>query len=282
MASYAYTLDTAKKMLESAGVPDADVDAWLLFEDTFEMNRSQYFMKCNDEADTDKLNIYQERLDRRSKREPLQYIIGSTCFMGYDFKVTPAVLIPRYDTEILVEETLKLIKVGDRVLDMCTGSGCIIESIALMASISEGIGADISKDAVEIASYNAKDHALNNVKIIESDLFENIDGEFEVIVSNPPYIRSDDIPDLMKEVKDCEPILALDGSVDGLKFYRSITKHSISYLKDGGYLIYEIGYDQAKDVVQILKENGYTDTKVIKDLAGLDRVVYGRKQCLTN
>lgn len=282
MTSYAKTLDEAKNMLKKAGVPDADVDAWLLFEDSFEMNRSQYFLKCNEETDEGALSLYMERLRRRCNREPLQYITGSACFMGYDFRVTPDVLIPRYDTEVLVEEVLKTVRPGDRVLDMCTGSGCIIESIALMSAISEGIGADISKAAVAVASDNAKRHDLNNVKIIESDLFNNITGEFDVIVSNPPYIRSDDIPELMREVKDCEPVLALDGSADGLKFYRLITEHSVSFLKEGGSLIYEIGFDQAKDVVQILKENGYTDTKVIKDLAGLDRVVYGRKQCLTN
>ena len=187
------------------------------------------------------------------------------------------VLIPRQDTETLVEEALKVVKPGMKVLDMCTGSGCVLISILKNVHGTGGYGYDISKQAINVAKENAK---LNDVPAIfeRSNLIEDVaDETFDVIVSNPPYIRSDEIPFLMPEVSEFEPHEALDGKEDGLFFYRKIIQESPDYLTDGGYLLFEIGYDQGWAVLSMMKEAGFEDVCVIKDLARNDRVVCGHK-----
>ena len=159
---------------------------------------------------------------------------------------------------------------------MCTGSGCIICAIAKNSNISHGTGADLSEGAVRVAKDNVMYNDIDNVDIIKSDLFDNVREEYNVIVSNPPYIRPEVIAELDSEVKDREPYMALCGHEDGLYFYKEITKKAKSYLKSGGILLYEIGCDQAADVVQIMRQNDYKEIEVIKDLAGLDRIVKGR------
>ena len=198
--------------------------------------------------------------------------------MGLTFKVNEHVLIPRQDTETLVEEAMGKVKSGDQVLDMCTGSGCVLISILKNVHGTGGYGYDISKQAINVAKENAK---LNDVPAIfeRSNLFEYVaDETFDVIVSNPPYIRSDEIPFLMPEVSEFEPHEALDGKEDGLCFYRKIIQESPDYLTDGGYLLFEIGYDQGAAVKELLDAHGFQDTKVIKDLPGKDRVVCGTWQ----
>ncbi|MBE5906920.1 MAG: peptide chain release factor N(5)-glutamine methyltransferase, partial [Lachnospiraceae bacterium] len=186
------------------------------------------------------------------------------------------VLIPRYDTECLVEAVLPLLKEGDRVLDMCTGSGCIIVSLAKLGPEIDAVGVDISQGALEVAKENAW-RLESDVKFLHSDLFQEVTGVYQLIVSNPPYIRSAQVDRLELEVMGHEPRTALDGLEDGLHFYRLIIKEATHYLASGGYLCFEIGCDQAEDVTKLLAEAGYCDRVVKKDLAGRDRVVIARK-----
>ena len=222
----------------------------------------------------DLLKEYELAVKKRAEHIPLQYIVGETEFMGLKFKVNSNVLIPRQDTETLVEEALKKVKPGMKVLDMCTGSGCIIISILHNVEGVKGYAVDISKQAVNVAKENAK---LNEVPVLfeRSDLFEMVTEKFDVIVSNPPYIPTDVIPQLMPEVQVFEPVEALDGKEDGLYFYRKIVEQSRDYLNPGGYLMFEIGYDQGKDVSEMMTDAGFSDVCVKKDLAGNDRVVTG-------
>ena len=268
-------LDDAVKKLENAGIYEAKHDAWALFEASFNMSRTDYYMNDERDADARMNELYAERIERRAKHEPLQYILGNTCFMGLDFTVTPAVLIPRFDTEVLVDEALRIIPEGSTVLDMCTGSGCMAISIALLGK-NNVTGVDISDDALHVAEINrVRLKATECVDFIKSDMFEAVNGTYDYILSNPPYIRSSDIDELADEVKNMEPRLALDGTEDGLFFYRILASESGRFLNKGGALIMEIGYDQAEDVSRLLEENKFADIRVIKDLAGFDRVVCG-------
>jgi release factor glutamine methyltransferase len=217
---------------------------------------------------------------RLLRDEPLAYVLGEWEFYGLKLYVNEHVLIPRQDTEILVEEVLKELHDGMEVLDMCTGSGCILISLLRYSNRCKGVGVDISEEALQVAQSNAGNLLKSclddcSINFVQSDLFENVTGKYEFIVSNPPYIRSDVIPTLMPEVKDHEPMQALDGTADGLYFYRRITGEGREYLKKGGMLYFEIGYDQAADVSNIMAEAGFAEIKVVKDFAGLDRVVYG-------
>ena len=218
---------------------------------------------------------YELVLRKRAEHVPLQYITGEQEFMGLPFRVNPSVLIPRQDTETLVEEALKVVKSGMKVLDLCTGSGCILISILSKVSNVEGHGVDISKQALIVAKENAK---LNDVAVTfeKSDLFEAVDDTFDVIVSNPPYIPTEDIVTLMPEVAHFEPMQALDGKEDGLYFYRKIIKECKQYLNTNGVILFEIGHNQANDVTQMLQEAGFQEIRVVKDLAGNDRVVIGK------
>ena len=263
--------------LTDAGIENANADAWFLMEAVCSITRNFYYMHAQDEMPDAQEKCYRDYIRKRCSHIPLQYLTGEQEFMGLNFKVTPDVLIPRQDTEVLVEEALKYVKDGYRVLDMCTGSGCIAISLKSFAPKAQVIAADISRAALLVAEENAgRNH--QQIQFINSDLFEQITGEFDVIVSNPPYIPSEVISTLMPEVRDHEPVLALDGTEDGLYFYKLITENSISYLKEGGMLLYEIGYDQGKAVSGLMKDHGYEDIRIIKDLAGLERVVCGRRK----
>ena len=263
-------------LLQEAGVMDAKIDAWLLLEMVAKIDRSFYFTHINEEVESEVLTEYERVLEKRAEHVPLQYITGEQEFMGMTFKVNSNVLIPRQDTETLVEETLKVIEPQMEVLDMCTGSGCILLSILKNAPTVRGTGSDISKQALLVAKENAKLHDLD-ADWVRGNLFDNVSGSFDVIVSNPPYIAQAEIPALMPEVAQFEPIEALDGGPDGLDYYRMITEEAPAYLKENGYLIFEIGYDQGEAVCQLMKEAGFQDVAVMKDLAGNDRVVKGHK-----
>lgn len=269
-------LDWAGNKLTEAGITEVKNDAFVLWQEVFGLNRTGYLINADNNADSNLIPKFQMLINLRCTRMPLQYITGKAYFMGLEFKVTPDVLIPRYDTEILVLNALDSITENSRVLDMCTGSGCIGISIAAKKKCMV-TAVDVSKAALEIAAHNA---TSNNVcvEFIESDMFQNVQGEYDVIVSNPPYIPSLDILTLMPEVLEHEPKLALDGSGDGLHFYRILAENSKDYLAADGMLIMEIGYNQAEDVSALLANNNFTDIRVIKDLAGLDRVVCGRRQ----
>lgn len=263
-----------EKRLEEAGVPEARLNAWLLLEYASGCTRSRYYAYPEELLEEETEREFRGLLEQRCRRVPLQYITGVQEFMGHSFLVNDQVLIPRQDTEILVEEALKYLKPGMRFLDLCTGSGCILLSLLLSCPEALGIGSDISRGALQTAEKN-RDRLAPGAVLVESDLFDGIEGVFDMIVSNPPYIRTEELPDLMEEVRLYEPVSALDGHEDGLYFYRRIAGESPSYLKPGGRLYLEIGYDQGVTVPQLLKEQGFCEIEVKKDLAGLDRVVKG-------
>lgn len=265
--------------LSEVGLETAKNDAWYLFEYVFEMKRAEFILYGDRAADAEKAFKFFDFIKIRATRKPLQYITRHQEFMGFDFEVNESVLIPRQDTEVLVEKSLEIINKfyssHVQVLDMCTGSGCIAVSISKLAPKAKLSAADISGKVLELAKKNAAKHEAK-CDFIQSNLFNNIEGKFDVIISNPPYIRTDVIDKLMEEVKGFEPITALDGGSSGLEFYRTITQESVNFLNKDGFLLYEIGYDQAEDVVEILKSFNYREIEVFKDLAGLDRVVKAR------
>ena len=261
--------------LEAAGVPDARLDAMLLLEWSTGIQRSHILAYPEEELDEASEKRFFEAVGRRKRREPLQYITGSQEFMGLDFMVDARVLIPRQDTETLVCEALSFLSPGMEVLDLCTGSGCIILSLCAKCAGIQGTGSDFSENALEVARGNSGrlDIAAD---FVLSDLFDKIEGRYDVIVSNPPYIESGGIPSLMDEVRLYEPLSALDGHQDGLYFYRRIAKEAPSFLKDDGRIFLEIGCGQGADVSGMLREAGFEDIKVVRDLCGHDRVVEGR------
>ena len=263
-----------KDRLTEAKIPEAELDARLLLEEVCGTDRNDLLVHGDKEVPPEQCDRYVEYIQRRQKREPLQQITGYQEFMGLRFKVTPDVLIPRQDTETLVEEVMRYLHDGMHLLDMCTGSGCILLSLLKYSNDCEGTGCDISEKALKVAEENAKELSLN-ASFVQSNLFENISGKYEFIVSNPPYIPTGVIPTLMEEVRDHEPVSALDGREDGLYFYREIVEKAGEYLYPGGMLFFEIGYDQAEKVSSLMREAGYQEVTVCKDLAGLDRVVYG-------
>lgn len=288
--TYRELLEEAKTVLMEASIEEWSNDAWLLFENIFSMSRTDYLFKQREAVSEDKLpdaEMFQSYIKRRAEHEPLQYITGAQNFMGYDFKVTPDVLIPRFDTEILVEQVLKHIKKTDKgqsikMLDMCTGSGCIAVSTGLLAREAgydiRVTGVDISEGALSVAEENAQRLGLKDIELLKSDLFSDVPVEkYDIIVSNPPYIQSEVIDSLSEEVRLHEPRLALDGMADGLYFYRRIAEESYDRLSTGGMIFFEIGYDQGEQVKNLLEQKGFNDICIIKDLAMLDRVVTARK-----
>lgn len=295
----------AKRRLEESGIEEASLDAWLLLEHVTGISRASYYADPDREMSPDEWRRYSELVGRRAERVPLQHITGTQEFMGLVFEVNEHVLIPRQDTEILVEQALAFIGSGKvpaaensrtRILDMCTGSGCILLSVMHWAEsyrqkalrragdtarggekqdiIIEGTGADISPKALAVAEKNARRLGIS-AGFVESDLFGAVRGKYGMILSNPPYIRSDEIKDLQEEVKLHDPVIALDGREDGLYYYRRIVRESRSYLEEGGVLLFEIGCDQAEAVSGLMSGAGFSEITVKKDLAGLDRVVSG-------
>lgn len=226
------------------------------------------------------LVAFRQAVIRRSRREPLQYIIGQWDFWSLEFAVSPNVLIPRQETEHLVEFTLKIAKSADWILDLCTGCGNIAISLAKEMPSASFWATDITPEALKIAVRNAKTHhVLDRICFLMGDLFAPIKKQkvrFDIILCNPPYIPTQKIDKLQPEVKDFEPRLALDGGADGLNFYRRLVPEAIGFLKPSGYLIMEIGSDQAQAVQGMLYHQGYQDVEIIKDYAGLDRVIAGK------
>lgn len=264
-----------KDLLNKAKIEEYETDAWLLLERAADCTRNDLYLRGNEPLTEEQETLYKEYLERRSRRIPVQHILGVQCFCGLDFIVTPDVLCPRQDTEVLIEEAIRRIRPGSSILDMCTGSGCIILTLLHLVKDCTGTAADLSEKALAVAMQNAK-KLEKDCTFIQSDLFENIEGRYDVIVSNPPYIATKEIEALEPEVRIHEPMMALDGREDGLFFYRKIVSASVDYLNPDGWLMFEIGYDQGQAVSAMMKSAGYSDVKVIKDLAGLDRVVIGK------
>ncbi len=283
---YSELVKQGQRKLFKAGIMDSDLDAWILVEKICNISRTEYFVKMHDEVPEEMVEQYFAAIDKRITHYPIQYIIGEWSFMGLPFKVNENVLVPRQDTEVLVEKAMRIIreempdpdKKEIRILDMCTGSGCIGISLAKNFQNVFVVGADISKGALEIAKENAELNGVNNIEFIESDLYSKVQGKFDILISNPPYIKSADIEELMSEVKDYEPRIALDGSEDGLEFYRRIIEKGKEFIKEDGYILFEIGYDQREQVKELLREKGYSDIEALKDFAGNDRVVLGKRR----
>ncbi len=273
--TYAQALKEGTAFLKGSGILEAETDAWLLLSFVCGIDRTAYYLKMREEMPDSQRLSYEASLKERARRVPLQHITGEQEFMGLRFLVSRDVLIPRQDTEILVEEAIKRIAPGMDVLDLCTGSGCIAVSLKKSVPGISIKASDKSGRALRMAQKNAE---LNqaDVAFVESDLFRAITGPFDMIVSNPPYIPTGEILRLMPEVRDHEPVLALDGSEDGLSFYRNMIRDARGYLRKGGFLLLEIGSEQGKDVSALLCGHGYRETAIIKDLAGLDRVAVGR------
>lgn len=273
MNTYASALRYGKKYLADRQIENSGGDAWYLMEYVWGIDRNYYFLHSDDIIEQKDEERYRDLLQKRGSHIPLQHLTGTCDFMGLTFQVNDQVLIPRQDTETLVESALSRLKEGDRALDLCTGSGCIILSLEKLGPGIRGLGADISAAALAVAKRNRDSLGLESDFCI-SDLFEGIEGVFDMIVSNPPYIASGKIPGLMEEVRGFEPLLALDGGADGLDFYRRIIKDARDFLKPGGWLGLEIGYDQREAVEELLRRQGFIKTETLQDLAGLDRTVW--------
>lgn len=275
-------LKMGTERLENAGIADAAIDARLLLEWVTDVSITEYALHPLKSMTEQQEAAYMKGIAERERRIPLQHITGEQEFMGLTFRVNPEVLIPRQDTELLAEEALKRIAPGMHILDMCTGSGCIIISLERLArrnkiadETNEFTGSDVSPAAIRTAAENGRLHQAQ-VSFVESDLFAGLQDSYDMIVSNPPYIRSDLIGQLQDEVRYHDPVLALDGKEDGLYFYRKIICQAKGHLKSGGWLLFEIGYDQRQAVADLLEEAGYSEISALKDLTGLDRVVIGR------
>ena len=261
--------------LKEAEIGEAQLDARLLLEEVCGTDHNTLLCHGDREVSEKEEEQYRKTIEQRAQHVPLQHILGYQDFMGLRFHVNEHVLIPRQDTEILVEEAMRYLHDGMRILDLCTGSGCILLSLLHYSNDCEGTGVDISKEALQVAALNAE---LLGIKadFLKSDLYEKVTGKFDLLVSNPPYIERKVIPTLMEEVREYDPSIALDGGEDGLDFYRRIIGGAQDYLKRGGQILMEIGSGQAQAVSELLREAGFKEIDVCRDFAGLDRVVSGR------
>lgn len=285
-------LTEGSRALKQAGDPDGDHDARQLLMAAFHLDMVHFLLnRMQDLEDSDYnrscIELYRSMIEKRRRRCPLQQILGSQEFMGLEFYVNQHVLIPRQDTETLVELVLEQQKNQEiRLLDLCTGSGCIAVSLAVKGGYRQVMAADISEEALKVAQRNWERLRPENqeMKFFQGDLFDALEKDtetFDVITANPPYIPTEVIRGLEPEVRDHEPMLALDGTADGLHFYRRIANEAGRWLRPGGRIYLEIGYDQGAAVSGLLAEAGFTEIQVVKDLPGKDRVVaavYGSRR----
>ena len=290
MTSLEALLKEGTKVLEEKKIQEARLDAWLLLEYVTGVSRALYFADPKKAVEEEKAEEYRKLIVLRAGHIPLQHITHQAYFMGFEFYVDENVLVPRQDTETLVEKALEILENQEkpRILDMCTGSGCILLSFLMERPDAVGTGVDISEGALAVAKQNRVHLQLEDrAEFVQSDLFSggyfkknsgNTVTEYDMLISNPPYIPSGEIPGLMEEVRSHDPVLALDGKEDGLFFYREITAQAGKYLRAGGWLMYEIGCDQGESVSKIMKTDNFINVEVIQDLAGLDRVVIGQKK----
>lgn len=280
---YREAYDWGVSRLAGVKIEESTLDARLLLEYVCGTDRNTLLAHGDREVEDKEQKEYQALIEERAKHIPLQYLTGTQEFMGLTYMVNQNVLIPRQDTEVLVEEVMRNLHDGMRILDMCTGSGCILLSLLQYSNDCTGIGVDLSKEALAVAEENYRRLKENkpemSAEFLQSDLFDRLVqdevGRFDIVVSNPPYIRTDVIDTLMPEVREHEPIMALDGREDGLYFYRKITAGAKAFMNRGGMLFYEIGCGQSQEVAAIMRGEGFSEIEVVKDFAGLDRVVCG-------
>lgn len=272
--------ETAGRFL-AAGLPDAAKEAEFLVCELLAIDRKDLFSRPLP-LDDNAIILIRNAALRRSNGEPFQYIVGNVDFMGLSIAVGPGVLIPRPETELLVEEAIKSIQdswIGKRekavlgMLDLCTGSGCVALSLAKHFPEAVVVGTDISPAALVYARRNAALNSIGSASFLEGDLFGPVAGRlFQCITANPPYVRSDEIPELQREVREHEPLNALNGGIDGMDYYRRILAEAPGYLEAGGLLIMELGYDQADEISGIAYEAGFSDIECIADYSGIRRI----------
>jgi len=281
--TYRELYEYGKSRLSEAGIAEAGLDARLLLEYVCHADRNELILYADRERNSMEEQFYRMVIEKRASRIPLQHITGEQEFMGLSFQVNEHVLIPRQDTEILVEEAMRHLGDGMRILDLCTGSGCILLSLLKYSNECEGVGIDISEEALKTARENAEKLGLDAV-FLAGDLFGPLAGFvsertpdrlFDMVVSNPPYIETAVIDTLMPEVRDHEPFCALDGGADGLQFYRRILAEAPAHMRRGAVLLFEIGCGQGEAVARLMQEAGFVQVEVLQDYAGLDRVVCG-------
>lgn len=277
--TYRTGLTNAVNVLEEAHFPDASSDAWILFEYVTGLNRMRYYMDSEKEMPESEEALLGALLTKRLTHIPIQHLTHAQVFMGYSFFVNESVLVPRQDTENLVLEAEKFLKLHPEasVLDVCTGSGCIPISLKLRNPKISVDAVDLSEEALAVARKNSENLGAF-CTYIHSDMFSKVSKTYDLITSNPPYIRTEEIAKLDEEVKLHDPWMALDGKEDGLYFYRILAKESVKHLNKGGFLVMEIGFDQSEAVEKLLSLEGFKNIKTTKDLAGLDRVVSGQVQ----
>jgi len=290
-------LREAREFLEKSGIDDAGREAELIISFCLGIDRVILY-RDNPKISQEQIPEIEEFLKRRSKREPLQYILGYTEFHGLKIKVAKGILIPRPETELLVEEAIKVVKIqrinasssphpplgkeglreGVAILDLCTGSGCIALALAKEFPYAEAYGTDSSEVAIAYAKENAAINGIKNATFLRGNLLEPVrrPATFNLIVSNPPYVRKNDIKTLQPEIRDWEPLEALDGGEDGLDYYRVITPEARRYLKEGGYLMFELGMGQADAVRKMAENAGFMDISIIKDYAGIERMLVAK------
>jgi release factor glutamine methyltransferase len=280
-------LRKAKEYLERSGIEDEVREAETIIAHCLTTDRATLY-RDNPQIPKDLAIKIDGLVERRAKREPLQYILGYVEFFGLKIKVGQGVLIPRPETEILAEEAIKIISKFEirnsklRILDLCTGSGCLALSLAKEFRDAQVYGTDTSATAIHYAQENSALNGIKNITFIMGSLFEPVKKlTFDLIVSNPPYIRSNDIKDLQPEIKDWEPQDALDGGEDGLDYYRLIISAARNYLNEEGYLMLEIGINLADAVKGMAKDAGLKDIILIKDYAGIDRILIAKNNTLT-
>ncbi|MCM1106218.1 MAG: peptide chain release factor N(5)-glutamine methyltransferase [Blautia sp.] len=273
--TYREAIAQGEQKLNQVGIVEAKNDAWLLLAMVCKIDHTFYYMHMDEEMTEEQLREFRSVISKRAERVPLQYITGEQEFMGLSFHVNSNVLIPRQDTETLVEAALKQVRPGMKIMDMCTGSGCVLISILRHSHGVTGFGYDISKQAIKVAKENARRHDVAAV-FERSNLFDEVvERDFDMIVANPPYIPTAEIISLMPEVSQFEPVKALDGHEDGLFFYKEMLKECANYLKPQGSVLFETGCEQGALVSAMLKYAGYSDVRIVKDLAHRDRVVMG-------
>ena len=279
---YGKLYEEGTRILADAGIEEreAKLDARFLLEHVCGTTLQTLLLNKERPVSAEEEGAYRELIAQRRSRVPLSYITGKRDFMGLTFEVTRDVLIPEQDTENLAEEIMRHLCGGERILDLCTGSGCILLSLLSYSNGTTGVGTDLSGKALRIAERNAERLGLlERTAWRQGDLFDAVgsDERFDLIVSNPPYIRSEVIPSLAAEVSVYEPRLALDGGEDGLYFYRKIIPGSVSRLVTGGMLFLEIGSDQAEEVSALMRDAGFYEVRTIRDYGGNDRIVCGIK-----
>lgn len=280
MSSIKALLDYGRECLEASGNEYAKYERKVILEHVTGRNYMYMLMNGDEEVSSEEETLYKQLITRRCEHYPLQYLLGYAHFMDYTFYVDENVLIPRNDTEILVETVNSLYddvssgRDNVRILDLCCGSGCIGISVKLYHNDCRLTLSDISEKALAIAKRNAEKYNID-VTFNCGNLFDGITDKYDIIVCNPPYIVSDIIKTLMPEVRDYEPHIALDGGGDGLDYYRHIVNDCERFLDEKGYIFFEIGYDQGAEVSKLLKDNGFSDVTLRKDYAGMDRVIHG-------